>query len=347
VATPINNTSLTFLRGIWFSSEGPSLDKQDMVAMDVPDEVPCIDWLLSSPVAMFILKLDLDYQHKMSHCDDPVSRKPPPRPTRPRRALEVQLPRRPSISSESSAPGMEGDVESPSATSYEGGDCDSYAPDTTMWDSWFGYSLDDLPSHVDEKENRRLRTQHSNFSLPRVNFATSSLTKMRSVGDLHTSYATQSLHDSACPAGNTCRTCLLPPGSLQISTRQERDTQPLHDYATSSQSTLRPPSSLRTCTTLEPCSPRTAWSNSTSPYPVSPTSEWYSHGAPPLASPFMGEKSVFEDWDEPKTAFWNLNRKRKRRWNTENGNDVTKDNKSPRRRGKLWNLGLLSMPGVL
>lgn len=67
---------------------------------------------------------------------------------------------------------------------------------------------------------------------------------------------------------------------------------------------------------------------------------------PSLASPFMGEKSVFEDWDEPKTTFWNLSRKRKRRLNTDNGHDVNKDNKGPRRRGKLWNLGLLSISGV-
>jgi hypothetical protein len=314
---------------------------------------PCLDWLFSSPVAMYISGMDLAPDSTMPHSKDQMSKETISRSTQLPWVSERhqhQHQRRPSNSSDSSAPGMVVDVGAPSPASSCEGD-DYHASGDVIWDSWLeDTSFSDSQFHMVERGRLPLRNRRSNLTLSKASVGTSNLSKMRSVGDFR---GLRSITHE-----NRCTTCVLPPKSHLHTSTNDLDTRPRHDDKTWNgprytafppQSIPRTPSCLRNGTLLEPRPQAIIPSINTSLYTVPPPAEWLSQNAHAAPPPSVGEKSVFEDWDEPKLTFWRRNCKRKRRSTSESRSDGDGNNKSPRKKGgKLWNLNLLaSMPGML
>ena len=314
---------------------------------------PCLDWLFSSPVAMYISGMDRAPASTMPYPEDQIKKETIRRPTQLPLASGTNYQRRPSNSSDSSVPGMVVDVDAPSPVSSCGGD-DYHPSGDAIWDSWLeDASFSDPEFHMVERGHLPLRNQRSNLTLSKASLGTSNLKKMRSVGDL------RGLR-SITPLENRDRTCVLPPSSPIHTLTNDLDRRLLHDDKTRKrpryttiplQSVPKTPSCLRNGTFLEPRPERTIPSINTSLYTVPPPAEWLSQNSHPAAPPSVGEKSVFEDWDEPKLTFWRRNCKRKRRSTSDSGSDgnANGNNKSPRKKGgKRWNLNLLAaMPGML
>lgn len=96
----------------------------------------CLDWLLSSPVALFISEMDLRQDSTPPFKDGQPKNSTAP-PTRLRWPSETQRQRRPSNSSDISAPDMVVDAGPPSpGTSCEGDDYDYHSSGDMIWDSW-------------------------------------------------------------------------------------------------------------------------------------------------------------------------------------------------------------------
>lgn len=283
--------------------------------------------------------------------DNPVTSNTAAPPAQLRWAPEIQNHRRLSISSDSSVPGMVVDGGAPSpGTSWGGDEYNYHTSGDAMWDSWLEDTAFDSPRvYSPEKITLPLRTRRSNITLPNASLETAGLTKMRSVGDFRRPLGTTIL-----PIRH--RTCVLPGGSpLYTTAYEEWDRRALLGDTTSKRLhtdpllplAIRSPPSPRKGTLLEPRPQRPIPSINTSLYSVPPPAEWLSQTAvqplPPLS---IGEKSVFEDWDEPKSTFWRRNHKRKRRSSRDSGSDGNGNNKSPSKRGRKL-LNLLAMPGMM
>ncbi|KIN07641.1 hypothetical protein OIDMADRAFT_174579 [Oidiodendron maius Zn] len=313
----------------------------------------CLDWLLSSPVALFISEMDLRQDSTPPFKDGQPKNSTAP-PTRLRWPSETQRQRRPSNSSDISAPDMVVDAGPPSpGTSCEGDDYDYHSSGDMIWDSWLeDNSLSEPQFYIDEEEHLPLRTQRSHLTFRKTNFKRPDLTKIRSVGDLHQprDFITFENRDRTCSSGPISSS--LHPAKYEQGDKKlpHGDIMPTRPYSdpVQAQSISRVPSSIRSCTLLEPRPQRTIPSINTSLSTTPHPSEWLSKTVQPPNPPSGGEKSVFEDWDEPKVSFWRRSRKRKRRSTNGSGSDGNGDNKSPRRKGgKLWNLSLLALPGML
>jgi hypothetical protein len=321
-----------------------------MAMVDAQDQ--CLDWLFASPVAMYISETDLSPDSTMPRAEGPLSKKTMAQPVRHYWASETQYQSWQSNSSHTSAPGMVVDVDAPSPDFLcEGDDHEYRGPSDVIWDSWLeDNSLDDPQCHIDDEMHLPLRIQRSNLTLPKISLR-SALTKMRSLGDLRVSRG-------ITPIEYRNRTCALAPSSqLHALPYRELHTRHLHNdtrsdgphrTGVSPEPISRLPFDLQNGTLLEPRPQRVIPSINSSLYSPPPPSEWLSQNGRALTPPSLGEKSVFEDWDEPKATFWRWNRKRKRRSTSDSGSDGNGRSKSSRKRGgKLWNLSLLAMPGML
>lgn len=312
------------------------------------EQDPCLEWLLSSPVALYISEMDHRQRSTKQHHEGLPTNMMAAPPTQLRWEPEHQNHRRPSIASDSSAPGMVVDAGASSpGTSWEVDEYSHHTLDDVVWDSWLeDNSYADTQFYSHETKSLPLRTQRSNLTLPNPSLAAPGLTKMRSVGDFRRPKGTT-------PPPSRYRTYVLPTSSPLYTTTYEEwdsrllgDTTPTRSYdPVLPQTIFRSPPSPQKGTLLEPRPQRPIPSINTSLYTVPHPSEWLSQTVQPLPPLLIGEKSVFEDWDEPKSNFWRRNHKRKRRSTSESGSDGNGNNKSPRKRGrKLWNLNLLAMP---
>jgi hypothetical protein len=328
------------------------------MSIDRRDQDPSIDWILSSRPAKFGSERDSSRHATKSQCDDPANRETA------KRYSANQQQRRLSTSSEDSVPGIVGDAGASSpGTSCEGDDHNYHASGAAIWNSWRdSWGEEDsstyLPFYNSERACSSLRTQRSNISLRNANLATSDLIKARSAGDLHRSYSTRPTHCiTYSPEYAYCPHDFPSYPLLHFPTCDMGGARPLHDDTASSRLHAvymssrpihRPPSRLRKCTTLEQCPENEVSRSDTSP-PISPHSECHFQGTrPPLAPVFVEEKSVFEDWDDPKETFWNISRKRKRRRSSGGRRAGNGDNSNVKTKGaKLLNLSMLAMPGML
>lgn len=308
----------------------------------------CLNWLFSSPVALYISEMDHHQDSAMPSSKVQVKEKTAPRPTQLSWASETKQQRRSSNSSESSVPGMVMDTGAASPESSFGGD-EYHASSDAIWDSWLEDTSFSEPRALLEG-HLPLRIQRSHLALPKASVGASSLTKMRSAGDLR--------GRPGIAPDNPDLKCILPARS-RLNTTKEVDKQPPHGdrvrnrshYTTfPHQPASRTPSAIRNGAMLEPRPERIIPSINSSLYTAPPPAEWLSQSAQPPNPPSVGDKSVFEDWDEPKATFWRRNHlKRKRRSVSDSGCDGNGNNKSPRKKGgKLWTLNLLAaVPGML
>ena len=305
------STSLPYVvpRGT-FHGKDILIDREDIMAMNLYDPGPSIDLLLSSPPTMLVSNVDFNFHPTIFHYDASLNSE-----TATQSLAHTRL-RQPSTSSESSVPDMVGGVGTcGSDTSHDSRDYHYHASTAAMWDAWHEScieedSLSSVPYYVGERTGPLLRSQRSNFALHNVGYASSDLTKMRSVGDLRGSYATPTQPYIKYRPQNPYCTCTLPScQSIHIPTRYYRDTQLLSRRTspsrpvTSPQSVPRPPFSS-TRLTFEPRTQDATTIIDASLNTVLSPSE---------ALPPVGEVSVFEDWEDPKTTFWHITRKRKRR----------------------------------
>jgi hypothetical protein len=305
-----------------------------------------LEWLASSPVTQYISEMEVSEDSTAPYVRDQIAKNSTTLPIRPHSQSGFQNQRRPSYASYASAPGMVMDMDAPSpGASCAGDEYNYHSSSDAIWDLWLEDDvLSDPQIYTEEEGYPHLQAQHSNLALRMANAARSELTKMRSIGDFRRPSGTMAL-ESRYRAG-----CTGPSSSLHSSKYDKWDTDLPHDGTipirphsdpVSAQSVTGFVSGIHTCALLEPRPQHTIPSINTSLYTATHPSEWLSQDVQPVNPPSVGEKSVFEDWDEPKGSFWRLNRKRKRSTNS-SGSEGNGNNKSPKKMGgRLWNLALL------
>jgi hypothetical protein len=312
------------------------------------------DWLLSSPSTTFVSNMDLRQHLPESYYLDAVNTRMVTRVPVAYQISPHQARRQLSISSESSAPDLVEDIIGTygSDTSYDDDDYEYHTSGVAIWDSWL--AKDSGPSasfHTDPATIRSpLRTQCSNLSSCSINFATPNLKPIYSSGDLHRSYVVRPPHHAVRPPEKQ-HTYSTPPPLLPPNPppRDTRETWPLRNesipfrprsHTTSLESGFRSTSNLSIRTAFEPHPLRTCSRNSPASYSLSTLSLPQCERQQPfvaLPTNLREEKSVFEDWDEPKAGRWlQRNHKRKRRLNSGNaaaGKDGEKNSNKEKKNG--------------